>query len=273
MPVDPDEAVDNRIRRVRNRRIGPRTGIQTFALFCGAEQPPGEGDFDAHRPWRVQILPMEDSPPPAKRQKITKSNGCGALIHTAARPTNGRLAWGGSHAEMTDVVLALEDKYVPPALQDLMKTRRDSCGCLRSPVGCAACGNPLGALITHCNVHTYFDLPPTVCEFADSAVSPPLPSESTLRTTPTAPLPRATYGVARQPDPANPGGWVYRAVAVPDMDEGTDDFIMAPSAEERVFHTPSPEETPRVASAGAVSFDLADVDMRRLRPDTPEFVD
>ncbi|KAJ7113134.1 hypothetical protein C8R44DRAFT_856130 [Mycena epipterygia] len=193
MPVDPDELVHSDIiRRVRNRRI-PHVEVPGVTLFCGAPQPLTAVDFDPQRPWSVQFLPIEAAPPPTKRSRPSpeKSNGCGATVHTAGVPKRAGTMWRGSRPGLSDVVLPLEDKYVPRALKSVMKTRREGCGCLRSPVGCAVCGNPLGALIVHCPVHTHSESPSCMYEFAPSAVSPPLPAESASRTVP--PVAARTY--------------------------------------------------------------------------------
>ncbi|KAJ6504907.1 hypothetical protein DFH09DRAFT_1375269 [Mycena vulgaris] len=225
-------------------------------LFCGAPQPLTTAALDAHRPWRVQMLPIDyiDSQPLPKRQKIArksldspteadakmKSNGCGARVHAGAVPKRGGSMWRGSQKGMADIVLALEDKYIPATMRSVIKSRSEGCGCLRSPVGCAVCGNPLGAFIMHCTVHTYFDSPSFVCEFVPSAVSPPLlpASDSTFASVPPilpttisppwtrfppgyavattrdadpAATPRAV-GMSRRPDPLTPGRFIYSDV-------------------------------------------------------------
>lgn len=136
MPVDPDELVGD-IVYVR-RRI-PRVEVPGVTLFCGAPQPLTAVDFDHQRPWSVQFLPMEATPPLPKRSRPSpeKSNGCGATVHTAGVPKRAGTLWRASRPGLSDVVLPLEDKYVPRTLKSVMKTRREGCGCLRSPVGCA----------------------------------------------------------------------------------------------------------------------------------------
>ncbi|KAJ6504917.1 hypothetical protein DFH09DRAFT_1439637 [Mycena vulgaris] len=225
-------------------------------LFCGAPQPLTAADLDAHHPWRVQMLPIDykNSQSLPKRQKIArksldppteaaakmKSNGCGARVHAGAVPKRGGSMWRGSQKGMADIVLALEDKYIPATMRSVIKSRSEGCGCLRSPVGCAVCGNPLGAFIMHCTVHTYFDSPSFVCEFVPSAVSPPLlpASDSTFASVPPI-LPttisppwtrfppgyavvtthdadlaatRRAVGMSRRPDPLTPGRFIYSDV-------------------------------------------------------------
>ncbi|KAJ7865875.1 hypothetical protein B0H14DRAFT_3442681 [Mycena olivaceomarginata] len=119
-------------------------------------------DFNSQALWSVQFLPIADTPPPRKRQRFDglKSNGCGST---------------------TGVVLPLDDKYVPLELKTVMERRREGCGCMRNPTGCAVCGNPLGVLTVHCTVHTNVEGQPSVYDFLPSAVSPPMPAESSPR--------------------------------------------------------------------------------------------
>ncbi|KAJ7032926.1 hypothetical protein C8F04DRAFT_1106159 [Mycena alexandri] len=143
-----------------------------IALFCGADQPPSGTDFDARRPWRVQILPGEDNPePPTKRRK--KSNGCGTRVHTSATPMGRR--WIGASDDAGSVVIPLEDQYIPHGMRS-MGTKHDSCGCTRRPIGCAVCGNALGASHMICTRHQHASAPPIIYKFHHSAVSPPLPA-------------------------------------------------------------------------------------------------
>ncbi|KAJ7815210.1 hypothetical protein B0H13DRAFT_2293454 [Mycena leptocephala] len=87
--------------------------------------------------------------------------------------------WRGSGGSTTDVVLPLNDKYVPLELKTVMERRR---GCMRNPTGCAVCGNPLGVLTVHCTVHTNVEGQLRVYDFLPSAVSPPMPAKSSPRT-------------------------------------------------------------------------------------------
>ncbi|KAJ7081128.1 hypothetical protein B0H15DRAFT_803736 [Mycena belliarum] len=173
--------------------------VTATPLFCGAVQPFDGADVDAHRPGRVQVLPIEygemrglegrenarkrlSSDRDTMARAPARSNGCGTLVHAGATPQRrgSMTQWRGNREGAADVVVPLEDKYVPDALKGAVQTRREGCGCLRSPIGCAVCGNPLGAVIAHCTVHTHFDSPPVLYEFAPSAVSPPLPATADL---------------------------------------------------------------------------------------------
>ncbi|KAJ7724720.1 hypothetical protein DFH07DRAFT_854589 [Mycena maculata] len=150
-------------------------------LFCGSSQPLTHVEYCHLRlPSPIQILPItyatSESKEPTLSPPRSSSNGCGTLVHTSATPRRGEhgaLVWRAPKSGAMDVVLVLEDKYVPR----VMKTRRAGCGCARRPVGCAVCGNPLGAIVVPCRAHTGSDSPTQtpVYEFAPSAVSPPLP--------------------------------------------------------------------------------------------------
>ncbi|KAJ7776330.1 hypothetical protein B0H16DRAFT_1506367 [Mycena metata] len=151
-------------------------------LFCGADQPLSGSDFDARRPWRIQILPDDDNPePPAKRRK--KSNGCGVKVHKSATPAGRR--WMGASDDAEAVVIPLEDQYIPKGMHSVA-TKRDSCGCIRTPVGCAICGNALGASHTICTRHQHAAAPSIIYKFHPSAVSPPLPATAAAAATPPA---------------------------------------------------------------------------------------
>ncbi|KAJ7862773.1 hypothetical protein B0H14DRAFT_2739732 [Mycena olivaceomarginata] len=108
-----------------------------------------------------------------------------------------------SQAPTTGVVHPLDDKYVPLELKTVMERRREGCGCMRNPTGCAVCGNPLGVLTVHCTVHTNVEGQPSVYDFLPSAVSPPMPAESSPRTRrarhPPTPTPRIRDGRTLHP--------------------------------------------------------------------------
>ncbi|KAJ7748314.1 hypothetical protein DFH07DRAFT_1036652 [Mycena maculata] len=206
---DPPAVVSARIPRSRDAQGSPPV-VPTVTLFCG--------------PWRVQFLPVDEHIPPPRRQRLItpKSNGCGTRIHAAAVPKRGGMhrMWRGSTKESADVVISLEDRYVPRTLQGVVRTLRSPCGSDRS-------GNPLGALIARCSPHTRQESPNSVYEFAVSAVSPPLPPQSGPSNTQTGsasgtdehasspttwrddePTPRPGVGIGRRPNP-NGSGFIY----------------------------------------------------------------
>ncbi|KAJ7112036.1 hypothetical protein C8R43DRAFT_1040967 [Mycena crocata] len=158
----------------RSATVIGASSLTAVALFCGASQPLVAADFDAHRPGQAQILPVNYDADESKSQNnpTSRSNGCGTRIHTGA--VSMRKMWHGSRSGTSNLVVDLEYRYIPSALKSAVKTRLAECGCLRGPVGCAVCGNALGAMVSRCKTHTGGSLQ-TVYEFAPSAVSPPLP--------------------------------------------------------------------------------------------------
>ncbi|KAJ7177223.1 hypothetical protein C8R43DRAFT_974551 [Mycena crocata] len=178
---DPDmeDSQPANYRRIRHRRVYSLdpAGVP---LFCGAEQPPADSDFDVHRPHRIQILPGEDDyQMPPDQPYIPRSNGCGTRVHKSATAKHRYKSWMGAYDDRTDVVIPLDSQYVPSHLEKVIYARHEHCGCLRTPVGCAVCGNPLGASLVLCDTHLRLGAPKasSLCEFVPSAVSPPLPPE------------------------------------------------------------------------------------------------
>ncbi|KAJ7778717.1 hypothetical protein DFH07DRAFT_795727 [Mycena maculata] len=163
---------DSRLRRHRPER-SDALSLPSVVLFCGADQDT-EADWDEHRPWVVEMLPGTEPPPARKRQK--RSNGCGARIHTCAKADR---RWRGLLEGVSVDVVAMQDKYFTADMKrELMLGKEERCGCARNGVGCAICGNPLGALLTPCARHapssaTNFSTPHYT--FLRTGVSPPLP--------------------------------------------------------------------------------------------------
>ncbi|KAJ6546872.1 hypothetical protein B0H19DRAFT_1237602 [Mycena capillaripes] len=165
---------DSRLRRWRPER-NDAAASAPVVLFCGSDKD-SEVDWDEHRPWEIEIIPETRAPLPArKRQK--RSSGCGARIHARAVPDR---RWRALLDGASTDVVELEDKYFTGDMKRELLMGKERCGCRRSGVGCAICGNPLGALFTPCARHTPSS-PAT--QFASShytflraAVSPPIPS-------------------------------------------------------------------------------------------------
>ncbi|KAJ6606254.1 hypothetical protein DFH09DRAFT_1119676 [Mycena vulgaris] len=163
---------DSRLRRHRHERSDVPV-LPAVVLFCGADQET-EPDWDEHRPWVVEILPTTEPPPARKRQK--RSNGCGARIHARAVPDR---RWRGLLDGVSGDVVGLQDEYFTPDMKRELVLGRERCGCSRSGVGCAICGNPIGCLFTPCPRHTpsspNTNFSSSHYTFSSSAVSPTLP--------------------------------------------------------------------------------------------------
>ncbi|KAF7335744.1 hypothetical protein MVEN_02230100 [Mycena venus] len=153
-------------------------------IYCGAEDPItseniSEYDYDEHRPWTVQILPEAHlPPPPRKKARSSRSNGCGTQVHSSVCMMRRNQCWYGSKEELAPSVVPLEKSYFPPELAQVLDLKDDepaTCGCVLSGIGCAVCGNPLGAVQTYCATHSPrggSTAGPSGYVFATSAVSP-----------------------------------------------------------------------------------------------------
>ncbi|KAJ7142865.1 hypothetical protein C8R44DRAFT_924576 [Mycena epipterygia] len=172
------------------------------ALICGAapkdEAPANPADddwWDARRPAQIPFLPqpLDNEPPPSRaRPRGAGSTGCGAPVHAGARPARAGTRWVGGADGARDTVVEMEARYFARADAGALGLGRDEgCGCVVEGVGCAVCGNALGARHTPCRVHTRPALlnNPQHYTFLPGAVSPPLPA------------PHAVAGPSSQPAP------------------------------------------------------------------------
>ncbi|KAF8170018.1 hypothetical protein K438DRAFT_1854661 [Mycena galopus ATCC 62051] len=151
-----------------------------LAIFCGAQELITwenilESDYDEHRPGIIQILPETlsfVSPSMYKEARTTRSNGCGAR----SRTLNQRQCWCGEEENVAETVVPLERMYFPQTLREVLDLRDDMCGCVMKGVGCAVCGNPLGAVQTHCSTQSFRGSPAlpksSTYFFVPSAVTP-----------------------------------------------------------------------------------------------------
>ncbi|KAJ7481389.1 hypothetical protein B0H11DRAFT_2193535 [Mycena galericulata] len=211
--------------RLRRRPAVVLRGSPTdrVTIYCGAEDPLTSGDifeseYDEYRPWSVQILP-EYTPPPPPRTKypITRSNGCGAPVHYAARAVRRGQRWYGWKEDLEPTVVPLDNIYFSSdTTKSLGLTNGEAeCGCSTSGIGCAICGNPLGARIIRCATHSIHAINPAdrdVYTFLPTAVSPAASSNADALTPETRehptrraslPLPAFPTPIARPPPPPN----------------------------------------------------------------------
>ncbi|KAJ7444298.1 hypothetical protein FB451DRAFT_1568415 [Mycena latifolia] len=125
--------------------------MESAAIYCGAEAPSASIDFfednyDEHRPWELQILPEEHSPPPPRSSMPkSRSNGCGASVHVAASLTGRNQCWFGWQDGMAPTVVPLDTVYFPPDVAEfvLKNKGRSACG-----------GNALGTRSSPCDLHS-----------------------------------------------------------------------------------------------------------------------
>ncbi|KAF8212946.1 hypothetical protein K438DRAFT_1957534 [Mycena galopus ATCC 62051] len=130
-------------------------------LFCGLDVVESNATSECKAP-HLKTPPSSPSPdpePPLKRQ--TRTTGCGARVHTSARA-----------ARAGPEVVPLERAYFAPEAIKYLNLHEKNCGCMIRGVRCRVCGNPLGALETHCEQHPAFD-PSMAYAFLPCAVSPP----------------------------------------------------------------------------------------------------
>ncbi|KAF7351643.1 hypothetical protein MSAN_01596900 [Mycena sanguinolenta] len=161
-------------------RLLPDNSAPGTALLCGSEHDPDPAEddwWDARRPAAVPFLPLpfdqeRTSPQPGTRAPRT-SSGCGAPIHARAHATRGGGHWVGYTEDVERTVVRLDSQYFSAEDRSALGLETAGCGCVVDGVGCAVCGNALGALHTPCHVHQsrkgqahYVFLP--------SAVSPPI---------------------------------------------------------------------------------------------------
>ncbi|KAJ7106595.1 hypothetical protein C8R44DRAFT_745081 [Mycena epipterygia] len=84
--------------------------------------------------------------------------------------------WRAAESPTNVNIVGLDDTYFSDNMRRKLRLGVEPCGCERTGLGCAVCGNPLGALHKPCESHMvskhgyyYYILLP-------SAVSPPIPS-------------------------------------------------------------------------------------------------
>ncbi|KAI5983105.1 hypothetical protein EDD15DRAFT_2390995 [Pisolithus albus] len=110
-------------------------------LYCGREDPTleltvGRGPYEPASP-----LPSSVAARAPRRRDARHTNGCGAVVHLRAWRRERTSVWVGKH-EATSAVIPIDPSYFDRP--STVRVIRSPCGCVREPVGCAICGNPLG---------------------------------------------------------------------------------------------------------------------------------
>ncbi|KAJ7082049.1 hypothetical protein B0H15DRAFT_443974 [Mycena belliarum] len=174
--------------RLRRRPAVPLPANVT-ALFCGAEEPLSPHGIAEHfyrtrRPTGPQILPEAPALPSRRHDPEsprTQSNGCGARVHDAVRAREaGWFGWGAGRA---GTVIPLDAAYFDAsALVALQLDNGNAgllpCGCAVSGVGCAVCGNALGARQSYCSTHARLGHTGEVSLFFLASTVTPSPASS-----------------------------------------------------------------------------------------------
>ncbi|KAI6042289.1 hypothetical protein EDC04DRAFT_2971962 [Pisolithus marmoratus] len=112
-----------------------------YVLYCGGEDPMleltvGNGPYGPPSP--LPSYPVARAP---RRRDARRTNGCGAVVHLRAWRRERTSVWVGKH-EATSAVIPIDPSYFER--HSIVRVIRSPCGCVREPVGCAICGNPLG---------------------------------------------------------------------------------------------------------------------------------
>ncbi|KAJ7788509.1 hypothetical protein B0H14DRAFT_2948642 [Mycena olivaceomarginata] len=117
--------------------------------------------WDAHRAPQLAFLPLplESRLAPCSPSPYT-STGCGEPVHRVASSfsESPHQTWVAPVDGVARTVIPLEMRYFGAAERNALGMDPDgqetkSCRCVVTGVGCAVCGNPLGALRTLCGVH------------------------------------------------------------------------------------------------------------------------
>ncbi|KAJ7497891.1 hypothetical protein B0H11DRAFT_2226544 [Mycena galericulata] len=164
---------------------GPNSGT-FYALTCGAEEGPYV--YGSAEPAAPQMLPEAPSPASSTRRVVPlarKLNGCGAHVHSRARPDGGG-SWFAATSGVDAAVILVDAEYFLVELARLIS--KEPCGCHITGVGCAVCGNRLGFLKTHCRLHEERGTPNSFYTFLPYAVSPPLPEACPPTAPPSSPV-------------------------------------------------------------------------------------
>ncbi|KAJ7436348.1 hypothetical protein FB451DRAFT_1571093 [Mycena latifolia] len=198
-----------------------RTSSAAYAIICGAEAAPARVDPTSPYP-RIgppkYIVPMLPLPLDERESLIgareaKRSTGCGARIYSGAIP-GGAKTWVGRGGTAGPSVVSLPEEYLSPAQNERLGDvpRKDECGCVTVGVGCAVCGNALGALTTPCEKHVS-----AAYTFLAEAVSPPLPRRRKIpivieqERTPPVDRERAPLAAPRQHDPFDLAAWLSQS--------------------------------------------------------------
>ena len=98
----------------------------SFLLYCGAEESPSQTT-----PHFISPLPQY----PWRKLLHTSptSNGCGAIVHTAAVPRKRCGVWMARFGS-TDAVTEMDSQYFDRSV--VVRMMKSPCGCVREGIGC-----------------------------------------------------------------------------------------------------------------------------------------
>ncbi|KAJ7834554.1 hypothetical protein B0H14DRAFT_3461987 [Mycena olivaceomarginata] len=197
-PHLPAAGAQSRLRRhpavAVHARLLPDGTAPGILLSCGVEHeadPATDDWWDARRPAVVPFLPWPSEQPQDRtvpQRPSRRSTGCGARVHPRARAARDGTCWVGYVDGMErTVVIRLDDQYFRK--RSVLRFGNAGCGCVVDGVGCAVCGNALGALHIPCRAHQtrrgpahYVFLPSAVSPSIEDTAESSQPTASTLPT-------------------------------------------------------------------------------------------
>ena len=100
----------------------------SFVLYCGAEEPHLPSPTSPHF-----ISPLPQYPWRAPPHTSPRSNGCGAIVHTAAVPRRRCGVWMARFGS-TDAVVEMDSQYFDRSV--VVRMMKSPCGCVREGIGC-----------------------------------------------------------------------------------------------------------------------------------------
>ncbi|KAJ7506084.1 hypothetical protein B0H11DRAFT_1974752 [Mycena galericulata] len=233
----------------------------TAVLSCGADDPSGDiYYYPNENPVQPQILPipLEAPSPSVPSRKRKRSNGCGMILHYGAIVSSNNM-WRAGEIQY-GYIIHLEDQYFPVEVRRLLELGVKPCGCVRRGVGCAACGNSLGALFTPCVDHQESASGKNYYTILPGAVSPPvhpyrpsspssMPPPRALRPLPSSPPPNYT----RHRHPTSPPPLILYA-----------EFTPTPSPEIRPASLPEPSFIEETTEWETTEWEFIQMMQRRL---------
>lgn len=108
---------------------GLEKSTHTFVIYCGAEEP---NLPSSTTPYLTPPLPSYPRQPPRPRTFQT-SNGCGAVVHTAAVPRRRCGIWTARFVG-TDAIIEMDSQYFDRSV--VARMMKSPCGCVREGIGC-----------------------------------------------------------------------------------------------------------------------------------------
>ena len=100
-----------------------------FILCCGAEEPRPPSPTTPRLVSPLPTYPWRVLPPHAP----PRSNGCGAIVHTAAVPRKRCGVWMARFGS-TDAVTEMDSQYFDRSV--VVRMMKSPCGCVREGIGC-----------------------------------------------------------------------------------------------------------------------------------------